>query len=105
LAPVRTQKLNPQINVQIRDGQEVFGQQADKIASHSQAAARHIALNLLRQEHSRQRSLRQQRLLCDLDEHDVLMMFSRAAYDALTLALVLDAHPAHPHLGRLSMSI
>jgi hypothetical protein len=79
LAPVRAQKLSPQINAQIRDGQEVFGQQADRRASHSQAAARHIALNLLRQEHSRQISLRQKRLLCGLDEHYLLMVFSGAS--------------------------
>jgi hypothetical protein len=56
------------------------------------------------QEHSRQMSLRQKRLLGGLDEHYLLMVFSGATEDAITLALVLDAHPAHPHLGRLSMS-
>ena len=42
------------------------------------AAVRHIALNLLRQERSRQMSLRQKRLLCSLDEHSLLMVLSRA---------------------------
>jgi predicted transposase YbfD/YdcC len=41
-------------------------------------AARHIALNLLRQEHSHRMSLRQKRLLCGLDEHYLLMVLSRA---------------------------
>ena len=41
-------------------------------------AVRHIALNLLRQEHSHQISLRQKRLLCGLDEHYLLMVLSRA---------------------------
>ncbi len=40
------------------------------------AAVRHIALNLLRQEHSQQRSLRQKRLLCGLDEHYMLRSIS-----------------------------
>jgi predicted transposase YbfD/YdcC len=47
-------------------------------APENMAAARHIALNLLRQEHSRQMSLRQKRLLCGLDEHYLLMVFSGA---------------------------
>jgi predicted transposase YbfD/YdcC len=42
------------------------------------AALRHIALNLLRQEHSQHRSLRQKRFLCGLDEHYLLTVFSRA---------------------------
>jgi predicted transposase YbfD/YdcC len=42
------------------------------------AAVRHIALNLLRQEHSHHMSLRQKRLLCGLDEHYLLMVLSRA---------------------------
>jgi predicted transposase YbfD/YdcC len=42
------------------------------------AAVRHIALNLLRQEHSQHRSLRQKRLLCGLDEHYLLMVLSGA---------------------------
>jgi predicted transposase YbfD/YdcC len=42
------------------------------------AAVRHIALNLLRQEHSHHISLRQKRLLCGLDEHYLLMVLSRA---------------------------
>jgi predicted transposase YbfD/YdcC len=41
-------------------------------------AARHIALNLLRQEHSHRISLRQKRRLCGLDEHYLLMVLSRA---------------------------
>ena len=41
-------------------------------------AVRHIALNLLRHEHSRQLSLRQKRLLCGLDEHYLLTVLSRA---------------------------
>jgi predicted transposase YbfD/YdcC len=41
-------------------------------------AARHMALNLLRQEHSHRMSLRQKRLLCGLDEHYLLMVLSRA---------------------------
>jgi predicted transposase YbfD/YdcC len=41
-------------------------------------AARHIALNLLRQEHSHRMSLRQKRLLCSLDEHYLLMVLFRA---------------------------
>jgi len=42
------------------------------------AAVRHIALNLLRQEHVRHISLRQKRLLCSLDEHYLLTVLSRA---------------------------
>ena len=42
------------------------------------AAVRHIALNLLRQEHSHPISLRQKRLLCSLDEHYLLMVLSGA---------------------------
>jgi predicted transposase YbfD/YdcC len=41
-------------------------------------AVRHMALNLLRQEHSHRMSLRQKRLLCGLDEHYLLMVLSRA---------------------------
>jgi predicted transposase YbfD/YdcC len=41
-------------------------------------ALRHIALNLLRQEHSHPISLRQKRLLCGLDEHYLLTVVSRA---------------------------
>jgi len=41
-------------------------------------ALRHIALNLLRQEHSRPMSLRQKRLLCGLDEHYLLTVLSGA---------------------------
>jgi predicted transposase YbfD/YdcC len=42
------------------------------------AAVRHIALNLLRQEHTHQMSLRRKRLLCSLDEHYLLTVLSRA---------------------------
>ena len=41
-------------------------------------AARHIARNRLRQEHSHRMSLRQKRLFCGLDEHSLLMVLSRA---------------------------
>jgi predicted transposase YbfD/YdcC len=41
-------------------------------------AVRHIALNLLRQEHSHHMSLRRKRLLCGLDEHYLLMVLSGA---------------------------
>jgi len=41
-------------------------------------AVRHMALNLLRQEHSRRMSLRQKRLLCSLDENYLLTVLSRA---------------------------
>jgi predicted transposase YbfD/YdcC len=47
-------------------------------AAENMAAVRHVALNLLRQEHSHQISLRQKRLLCGLDEHYLLMVLSRA---------------------------
>ena len=47
-------------------------------AAENMAAVRHVALNLLRQEHSQQISLRQKRLLCGLDEHCLLMVLSRA---------------------------
>jgi hypothetical protein len=47
-------------------------------APENMTAARHIALNLLRQEHSRPMSLRQKRLLCGLDEHYLLMVCSGA---------------------------
>jgi predicted transposase YbfD/YdcC len=42
------------------------------------AAVRHIALNLLRQEHSHPISLRQNRLLCSLDENYLLTVLSGA---------------------------
>ena len=42
------------------------------------AALRHVALNLLRQEHSQHMSLRQKRLLCGLDEHYLLTVLSGA---------------------------
>jgi hypothetical protein len=41
-------------------------------------AVRHIALNLLRQEHSCRMSLRQKRILCGLDENYLLTVLSRA---------------------------
>jgi predicted transposase YbfD/YdcC len=42
------------------------------------AAVRHMALNLLRQEHTHQMSLRRKRLLCSLDEHYLLTVLSGA---------------------------
>jgi predicted transposase YbfD/YdcC len=42
------------------------------------AAVRHIALNLLRHEHSHRMSLRQKSLLCSLDEHYLLTVLSGA---------------------------
>jgi len=42
------------------------------------AALRHVALNLLRQEHSHHISLRQKRLVCSLDEHYLLTVLSGA---------------------------
>jgi predicted transposase YbfD/YdcC len=42
------------------------------------AAVRYVALHLLRQEQSRQISLRQQRLCCGLDEHSLLTVRSGA---------------------------
>jgi predicted transposase YbfD/YdcC len=47
-------------------------------APENMTAARHIALNLLRQEHSRKMSLRQKRLLCGLDEQYLLTVLSGA---------------------------
>ena len=47
-------------------------------AAENMAAVRHVALNLLRQEHSHQISLRQKRLLWGLDENYLLMVLSRA---------------------------
>jgi predicted transposase YbfD/YdcC len=47
-------------------------------APENMTAARHIALNLLRQEHSQYRSLRQKRFLCGLDEHYLLTVLSGA---------------------------
>ena len=47
-------------------------------AAENMAAVRHVALNLLRQEHSHHISLRQKRLLCGLDEHYRLTVLSRA---------------------------
>src|SRR5437870_5610403 len=45
-------------------------------AAENMVALRHIALNLLRQEHSHRLSLRQKRLLCGLDEHYLLTVLS-----------------------------
>ena len=47
-------------------------------AAENMVAVRHIALHLLRQEHSHRLSLRQKRLLCGLDEHYLLTVLSRA---------------------------
>jgi len=47
-------------------------------AAENMVALRHIALNLLRQEHSHRLSLRQKRLLCGLDEHYLLTVLSGA---------------------------
>jgi predicted transposase YbfD/YdcC len=47
-------------------------------AAENLVALRHMALNLLRQESSRRLSLRQQRLLCGLDEHYLLTVIARA---------------------------
>jgi predicted transposase YbfD/YdcC len=47
-------------------------------APENMAALRHVALNLLRQEHTQHISLRQKRLLCSLDEHYLLTVLSRA---------------------------
>jgi predicted transposase YbfD/YdcC len=47
-------------------------------AAANMVAVRHMALNLLRQEHSHRMSLRQKRLLCGLDEHYLLTVLSRA---------------------------
>jgi len=47
-------------------------------AAENMAAVRHVALNLLCQEHSHQISLRQKRLLCSLDKHYLLRVLSRA---------------------------
>ena len=46
-------------------------------AAENMVALRHVALNLLRQEPSRRLSLRQKRLLCSLDEHDLLTIIAR----------------------------
>jgi predicted transposase YbfD/YdcC len=47
-------------------------------AAENMASLRRVALNLLRQEPSRQISLRQKRLLCSLDESYLLTVISRA---------------------------
>ena len=47
-------------------------------AAENMVAVRHIALNLLRQENSHRRSLRQKRLLCGLDEHYLLTVLAGA---------------------------
>ena len=56
------------------------------------AALRHVALNLLRQEHSHHISLRQKRLVCSLDEHYLLTVLSGATSDAITLHALLFAY-------------
>ena len=48
-------------------------------AAENMVALRHIALNLLRQEHSHRLSLRQKRLLCGLDKHYLLTVLCRAS--------------------------
>jgi predicted transposase YbfD/YdcC len=47
-------------------------------AAENVTAVRHMALNLLRQEHLHRISLRQKRLLCSLDEHYLLTVLSGA---------------------------
>ena len=47
-------------------------------------SARPSALHLLRQEHTPQMRLRQQRLLCGLDEPSLLTVRCRATSDAIT---------------------
>src|SRR5262249_47940197 len=50
----------------------------------NRAAVRPSALHLLRQEHTPQMRLRQQRLLCGLDEPSLLTVRCRAMSDAIT---------------------
>jgi len=52
---------------------------------------RHVALNLLRQEHVQQLSLRRKRLVCSLDEHYLLTVLSGATSDGITLGYRADA--------------
>ena len=47
-------------------------------APENMASLRHVALNLLRQEHVQHLSLRRKRLLCSLDEHYLLTVLSGA---------------------------
>jgi len=47
-------------------------------AAENMVALRHITLNLLRQESSRRIRLRQKRLLCSLDEHDLLTVIAQS---------------------------
>ena len=47
-------------------------------APENMVSLRHVALNLLRQEHVQHLSLRRKRLLCSLDEHYLLTVLSRA---------------------------
>jgi hypothetical protein len=57
------------------------------------ASVRPIALNLLRQEPSQPRSLRQKRFFCGFDEHYLRTVLSGATEDAITLLnnVVADA--------------
>jgi len=56
-----------------------------------------MALNLLRQEHTQQRRLRQKKLLCRLDEHALRTGLSGATSDAITLFLsFLNPGPQNP---------
>jgi hypothetical protein len=50
----------------------------------NRVAVRPSALHLLRQEHTPQMRLRQQRLLCGLDAHSLLTVLCRATSDAIT---------------------
>ena len=52
-------------------------------AAENMVALRHIALNLLRQEHTQPMSLRRKRLRCSLDEH-YLLTIMRDVHNALT---------------------
>jgi predicted transposase YbfD/YdcC len=47
-------------------------------AAENMVALRHIALNLLRQEHAQPVSVRRKRLRCSLDEHYLLTIISGA---------------------------
>jgi predicted transposase YbfD/YdcC len=60
-------------------------------APENMVSLRHVALNLLRQEHVQQLSLRRKRLLCSLDEHYLLAVLSGATSDGMTLGYRADA--------------
>jgi hypothetical protein len=64
-------------------------------AAENMVAVRHIALNLLRQEHSHRRSLRHKRLLCGLDEHYLLTVLAGATQDNGMMLLANYAASAH----------